>query len=332
MLMSREVRLKSRPATLPTMADFELATVALDDPDEGEVQVQNLWMSVDPYMRGRMVDRPSYVPPFELAQPLQGAAVGKVVASRHPRFKEGDIVRTMLGWREAFNASAGVIQKIELGSLPPQAFLSIAGGPGLAAYVGLLKIAELKPGDVVFVSAASGAVGSLVCQIAKIKGHTVIGSTGGADKCRYLEELGVDHVIDYQTTRDIAAALRAAAPNGIDVYFDNVGGAHLEAAIDAARPFARIALCGMIAQYNGEPSEGPRNILLAVAKRLTLKGFVINDHLAQLAELASEVSGWIAAGRLKSRETVAEGIDRAPEAFLRLFSGDKIGKMLVKLV
>jgi NADPH-dependent curcumin reductase CurA len=329
--VSREIRLKARPTGLPTKDDFELASVELKAPAEGEVQVRNLWMSVDPYMRARMIDRPSYVPPFQLGQPLQGAAVGEVVASRYPAFKSGDIVRSMFGWRESFNAPAKVIEKIDLRGLPMQTFLGAAGGPGLAAYVGLLKIAELKDGDVVFVSAASGAVGSIVCQIAKIKGHTVIASTGGTDKCVYLEELGVDHIIDYKATKDIPAALRNAAPHGIDVYFDNVGGAHLEAAIEVARPFARFALCGMISQYNGEAPAGPRNILLAVSKSLTLKGFVINDHFQLMGELANQIAVWFAAGKLNARESVAEGIDSAPEAFLKLFSGDKIGKMLVRL-
>jgi NADPH-dependent curcumin reductase CurA len=182
--VSREIRLKARPTALPTMDNFELASVELKAPANGEVQVRNLWMSVDPYMRARMIDRPSYVPPFQLGQPLQGAAVGEVVASRYPAFKSGDIVRSMFGWRESFNAPAKAIEKIDLRGLPMQTFLGAAGGPGLAAYVGLLKVAELKDGDVVFVSAASGAVGSIVCQIAKIKGHTVIASTGGARQVR----------------------------------------------------------------------------------------------------------------------------------------------------
>ena len=228
--------------------------------------MKNLWMSVDPYMRGRMTDRESYVPPFELGKVMQGGATGEVVASNNPNFKPGDVVSSMLGWREAFTAdpAAAMLQKIETHGLPLQAFLGVAGMPGLTAYVGLLKIAAMKEGETVFVSAAAGAVGQIVCQIAKIKGGTVIGSAGGAEKCAYLKQIGVDHVIDYKEEKNLTAALAKAAPRGIDVYFDNVGGDHLVAALNAARPFARFALCGAIAQYNDTtPPPGPSNLNLA---------------------------------------------------------------------
>ncbi len=250
MVTSREIRLKSRPVGMPSAENFELATVTVPDPAPGEVQVKNIWMTVDPYMRGRMVDRASYVPPFQLGEPLQGGAIGEIAASNDPRLKRGDLVSTMFGWRESFNAPAANVQKLDTVGLPPQAFLGVAGMPGLTAWVGLLKIAVLKPGDVVFVSAAAGAVGSVVCQIAKIKGHTVIGSAGGADKGAFLKQIGVDHVIDYKATGNLTEALVQGTPNGIDVYFDNVGGEHLEAALAAANQFARFALCGMISQYN----------------------------------------------------------------------------------
>jgi len=196
MIASREIRLKSRPIGMPTADNFELVSVPVPDPAPGEVQVKNLWMTVDPYMRGRMIDRPSYVPPFKLGEALQGGAIGEVAASNDPALKPGDIVSTIFGWREVFNAPASTVQKLETFGLPPQAFLGVAGMPGLTAWVGLTKIAALKPGDVVFVSAAAGAVGSVVCQIAKIKGHTVIGSAGGAAKGDFLKQIGVDHVID----------------------------------------------------------------------------------------------------------------------------------------
>jgi NADPH-dependent curcumin reductase CurA len=332
MTTSREVRLKSRPEGMPQPGNFEVASVDLPDPGAGEVQVKNLYMSVDPYMRGRMYDRPSYVPPFQIGEALQGGAVGEVVASNDASLKVGDIVQSMLGWRERYNAPAAAVQKIDTQGLPPQAFLGVAGMPGMTAYVGLLKIAALKEGDVVFVSAAAGAVGSVVCQIAKLKGHTVIGSAGGDEKAAFLREIGVDHVIDYKKTPDLTAALKEAAPKGIDVYFENVGGEHLEAALEAAKPFARFAMCGMISQYNAtEPPKGPSNIMYVVGKRIKMEGFIVSDHFGMLPEFLKDMSEWIGSGRFKWRETVDEGIDAAPGAFLKLFKGENLGKMLVKL-
>jgi NADPH-dependent curcumin reductase CurA len=332
MVTSREIRLKSRPVGMPGAENFELATVTVPDPAPGEVQVKNIWMTVDPYMRGRMVDRASYVPPFQLGEPLQGGAIGEIAASNDPRLKRGDLVSTMFGWRESFNAPAANLQKLETFGLPPQAFLGVAGMPGLTAWVGLLKIAALKPGDVVFVSAAAGAVGSVVCQIAKIKGHTVIGSAGGAAKGAFLKQIGVDHVIDYKATANLTEALLQAAPNGLDVYFDNVGGEHLEAALTAANRFARFALCGMISQYNvaGMPA-GPRNLMFAVGKSLRLEGFIVSNHFNLLPEFQKDMSGWMREGKLTWKETVENGIENAPAAFLKLFKGENLGKMLVKL-
>ncbi len=332
MTTSREIRLKSRPTGVPTAANFELASVDLPAPGPGEVQVRNSWMTVDPYMRGRMNDVQSYVPPFQIGEALQGGAVGEVIASNDPSYKVGDSVQSMFGWREAFNAPAGVIQPLDTHGLPPQAFLGVAGMPGLTAYVGLLKTASLKDGDVVFVSAAAGAVGQIVCQIAKLKGHTVIGSAGGAEKVAYLKELGVDHVIDYKAEPDLTAALMRAAPGGIDVYFENVGGAHMEAALMAAKPFARFALCGMISQYNAtDMGDGVRGLIMAVGKQLRLEGFIVSSHFDMMPAFVTEMSGWIAQGKVKWRETVEEGIDKAPDAFLKLFKGENLGKMLVKL-
>jgi NADPH-dependent curcumin reductase CurA len=332
MTKSREIRLKSRPAGAPQLENFELATVDLAPPAPGQAQVKNLYMSVDPYMRGRMSDRPSYVPPFEIGAALQGGAVGEVVASSDDALKPGDLVSSMFGWREAFNADAKQLQKIEPHGLPPQAFLGVAGMPGLTAYVGLTRIAEMKAGDIVFVSAAAGAVGQIACQVARIKGCTVIGSAGGADKAAYVKSLGVDAVIDYKAEPDLKAALRRAAPKGIDVYFENVGGAHLEAALDSARIGARFALCGMIAGYNNEkPEPGPSNLMLIIGKRLRLQGFIVSDHFDLAPAFVKAVSGWIKSGELTYRETVDDGIEAAPGAFLKLFSGENMGKMLVKL-
>jgi len=255
-----------------------------------------------------------------------------VIASNDPAFKAGDAVQSFFGWREAFNAPAAIVQKLDTYGLPPQAFQGVAGMPGLTAYVGLLKIAALKDGDVVFVSAAAGAVGQVVCQIAKLKGHTVIGSAGGAEKAAWLKEIGVDHVIDYKAEPDLTAALLRAAPDGIDVYFENVGGAHMEAALMAAKPFGRFALCGMISQYNAtDLGPGVRGLIMAVGKQLRLEGFIVSSHTDMQADFIRDMSAWIASGKIKWQETVEEGVENAPTAFLKLFKGENLGKMLVKL-
>jgi NADPH-dependent curcumin reductase CurA len=332
MTRSREIRLVNRPIGMPRPADFELATVDLPDPGAGEVQVKNLFMSVDPYMRGRMYDRPSYVPPFELGKALQGGAVGEVVASNADGLKPGDLVNSMYGWREGYTAPAAHLQKIEAHGLPPQVFLGVAGMPGMTAWAGLTQVTGVKEGETVFVSAASGAVGQTVVQIAKIKGATVIGAAGGPEKCAWVKEIGADHVIDYKAEGDLTAALARLAPKGVHVYFDNVGGAHLEAALNAARPFARFAECGMIEVYNDEsPRPGPSNISMIVGKRLRVQGFIVSDFMDRQGEFAAEMAGWIKDGRIKWKETIDEGIEAAPNAFLKLFSGENFGKMLVKL-
>ena len=328
----REIRLKSRPNGLPTADNFELATVDLAAPGAGEVQVKNLWMTVDPYMRGRMNDVKSYSAPFALGQAMDGGAIGEVTASNSPSLQVGDLVQSGFGWREGFTASADKVQKLDPRGLPPQAFLGAAGMPGLTAYAGLLKVAALKDGDVVFVSGAAGAVGSMVAQIAKAKGHTVIGSAGGADKIAFLKSIGVDHTIDYKAEPDLNAALAAAAPNGIDVYFDNVGGAHLEAALNAANLFARFAICGMISIYNAmTPEPGPSNLAQLIGKNIRMEGFIVSHHFGLMPQFIDELSGWASAGKVTWKETIFEGIEKAPDAFLGLFSGENLGKMLVKL-
>jgi len=328
----REIRLKSRPSGLPTADNFELASVDLPAPGDGEVQVRNLWMTVDPYMRGRMNDVKSYAPPFALGKAMDGGAIGEVVASNSPSLKVGDLVQSGFGWREGFVTGADKVQKLDPRGLPPQAFLGAAGMPGLTAYAGLLKVAALKDGDVVFVSGAAGAVGSMVAQIAKAKGHTVIGSAGGADKVAFLKEIGVDHVIDYKAETDLNAALAAAAPNGIDVYFDNVGGAHLEAALNAANLFARFAICGMISIYNAtRPEPGPSNLAQLIGKNIRMEGFIVSHHFDLMPKYIDDLSGWVKAGKVTWKETVFEGIEKAPDAFIGLFSGENLGKMLVKL-
>lgn len=328
----KEIRLKSRPVGVPTRDNFETATVELRDPGPGEIQVKNLWMTVDPYMRGRMNDVKSYAPPFQLGKVMDGGAIGEVTASNDPSLKTGDLVQSGYGWREGFTAPANTVQKLDPRGLPVQAFLGAAGMPGLTAYAGLLRVAALKEGDVVFVSGAAGAVGSMVCQIAKAKGHKVIGSAGGADKVAFLKEIGVDHAIDYKAEKDLTKAVLAGAPDGIDVYFDNVGGEHLEAALNAARPFARFAICGMISMYNAtEPPPGPRNLALLIGKNIRMEGFIVSHHADLLPKFVEDLSGWVKDGKVTWRETVFEGIDKAPDAFLGLFSGQNTGKMLVKL-
>ena len=332
MTVSREVRLKSRPVGLPTADNFETVQVNLPDPAPGETQVRNTWMTVDPYMRGRMNDVRSYTPPFALGEAMTGGAIGEVIASNDPSLMPGDLVSSNFGWREAFNAPAAQLQKIDPQGLPPQAFLGIAGMPGLTAYAGLIRVAELKSDDIVFVSGAAGAVGSVVCQIARLRGHTVIGSAGGPEKVAFLKEIGVDHAIDYKAVPDLTQAVMQAAPSGIDVYFENVGGAHMEAALIAARPFGRFALCGMISQYNAVGGmAGIQNLAAAVGKQLTLRGFIVSTHWDLQSEWIRTLSGWAAAGQITWRETVREGIGAAPEAFIGLFRGENLGKMLVRL-
>lgn len=331
----REIRLAARPAGEPGPEHFSLAEVEARAPGPGEVLVRNTWMSVDPYMRGRMVDRPSYVPPFQLGQALQGGAVGEVLESNAEGFAKGDLVESMFGWREGFTAPAAQVQKLPALNAPPQAFLGVLGMPGLTAYAGLLRIGKPKPGEVVFVSGAAGAVGSLVCQIAKLKGCTVVGSAGSDEKCAWLKAAGVDAVVNYKKAAaegGLLQAVRQAAPNGIDIYFDNVGGEHLEVALEVARPFARFVECGMISRYNDEaPTPGPGNLIYIVGKSLTVQGFIVFQFADMREDFHREVGQWVAEGKIRWEETVREGIEAAPEAFLDLFRGANTGKMLVKL-
>ena len=329
---TRQIHLARRPRGAPSKEDFTLVAVELPEPQPGEVQVRNTWMSVDPYMRGRMDDGPSYAAPWQIGGPADGMALGEVTASDADGFEVGDLVLSNLGWREAFTAPAAAVERLDSNGMPPEAFLGIAGIPGLTAWAGLLQVADLQNGDVVFVSGAAGAVGSVVCQIAKAKGHTVIGSAGGAAKTAFLKDIGVDHVIDYKTDKRINSALRAVAPDGIDVYFDNVGGSHLEAAIGNAREFARFAICGMITVYNNtEPTPAPRNLALVMGKSIRMQGFLVSTYYDRKPELIAEIARLYAEGKMSMRNTVYEGLENAPRAFLGLFTGDNVGKMLVKL-
>lgn len=332
MVRAREIRLKSRPEGLPQAANFELAERELPALGANEVLVKNLWMSVDPYMRGRMYDRPSYVPPFALGETLQGGAIGEIVESNDPNLKPGDLVESSNGWRDYFVSYGGGVQKLPNENVPPQAYLGVLGMPGVTAYSGMKRIGEPKEGQTLFVSGAAGAVGSLVCQMGKIWGLNVIASAGSDEKIAWLKSVGVDAAINYKTCGNLTEALKAAAPKGIDIFFDNVGGDHLEAALEVARPFARFIECGMISAYNDtEPTPGPRNMTYIVGKRIRMQGFIVIDYWDMKPEFQREATQWIKDGRVKWEETVENGIENAPAAFLKLFSGANIGKMLVKL-
>lgn len=332
-MKSKEIRLAARPVGEPKDSDFELAEVDVPSPGKGEFLVRNIWMSVDPYMRGRMMDRESYVPPFQIGEALQGGAIGQVIESNNDAFAKGDYVNSMNGWREFYVSDGTLVNKIDPAMGPIEANLGVLGMPGMTAYAGLFKVADLKDGENVFVSAASGAVGAVVCQLAKAHGCYVVGSAGSDEKCKWLEEVaGIDKAINYKTCGDLDAAVRDAFPKGIDVYFENVGGAHLQAAINYMNPFARAALCGMIEQYNDtEPRPGPNNLIQIVGKSLRLQGFIVSNHLDIIPEFYAEMSKLIASGKMNWEQTVEEGIENAPKAFLNLFSGANFGKMLVKV-
>jgi len=330
---STEVRLAARPHGWPTAETFEITQVEVGDPEPGQLLVRNLIMSVDPYMRGRMDDRPSYMPPFQVGQALDGGAVGEVVESTVDGFKPGDTVLHGLGWREYALVDARKVAKLDPSVAPLGTFLGVLGMTGLTAYAGLLRTAEFKPGDVVFVSSAAGAVGQVVGQLAKLKGAAkVIGSAGTPAKVAFLrDELGFDAAFDYHDG-SIREQLRAAAPEGIDVYFDNVGGDHLEAAISAINVHGRIAVCGMISVYNAtEPTPAPRNLAQIIGKRLTIRGMLVGDHGDLREAFVKDVAPLVAAGQIKAPEVVFEGLEKAPEAFLAMLRGDSIGKNLVRI-
>ncbi|MGK5741859.1 NADP-dependent oxidoreductase [Micromonospora sp. URMC 103] len=329
---NREIHLASRPHGWPTAENFRLVETDVPEPGPGQLLVRNRYMSVDPYMRGRMNDVKSYVPPFALDAPLDGGAVGEVVAGEAEGFAPGDTVLHGLGWREYALVDAASARKVDPDLAPVTAYLGVLGMVGLTAYAGLLEVAGMRPGETVFVSAAAGAVGSLVGQIAKLRGATrVVGSAGSPAKVARLEALGFDAAFDYHDG-PVRDSLKAAAPEGIDVYFDNVGGDHLEAAISALRPHGRVAICGMIAQYNdAEPPAAPRNLSLVIGKRLTLRGFLVGDHAGLRDEFVREMAGWLREGRVSYDETVVDGIANAPAAFLGLLRGENLGKMLVRL-
>lgn len=330
-LTSREIRLASRPKGHPAADDFALAQVELGSPEEGQVLVRNLYMSVDPYMRGRMNDMKSYVPPFELGKALEGSAVGEVIESRAAEFKPGDIVVSFLGWREYFIARPQELRFVGRDIQPLSVYLGVLGMPGMTAWAGL-QLVDVKASDVVYISGAAGAVGSVAGQLAKLRGCHVIGSAGSPEKIAFLrDECGFDSAFDYKTG-PIREQLNRAAPDGIDVYFDNVAGEALEAALACLRVNGRIIACGAISVYNEQVlRRGPSNLFNVITKRLTMKGLIVTDWLDRQAEFEKEVGGYLREGKLKHKETIVEGIDRAVDAFMGLFQGQNVGKMVVKL-
>jgi NADPH-dependent curcumin reductase CurA len=328
---SREIRLVARPHGTPSPSDFELADVELPDPAEGEVLVRNAYVSVDPYMRGRMNDTKSYVSSFELGRPLTGGAVGQVVASRNDRWDEGTWVVHDLGWREAAVCDGRGMRAIDPSVAPISAALGVLGMPGVTAFVGIVDIADVREDDTVFVSAAAGAVGCIAAQLARVRGARVVGSAGTAEKVAWLGELGLDGVFDYTAT-PTKEALSELAPGGIDVYFDNVGGDTLEAAIGAMNLRGRIVACGAVSRYNAtEALPGPRNMFMVVTKRLRLQGFIVTDHYDRFPAFLAEVGPRVADGTIRYRETVVDGIEHAPDAFIGMLRGANIGKMLVRV-
>ena len=330
----REVRLAARPHGWPTAENFEVAEVTVGEPGPGQVVVRNLFVSVDPYMRGRMDDRESYLPPFKVGEALDGGAVGEVVASGSDAVPVGAVVLHGKGWREFAVLGADMVRVVDPEAAPTlSAYLGVLGTTGLTAYVGLLDIARFQPGETVFVSGAAGAVGSIAGQIARQRGaKRVVGSVGSAAKVAHvIDDLGFDAAFNYKDG-PVAEQLRAAAPDGIDVYFDNVGGGHLEAAIGSLRKYGRVAMCGAIAQYNDTaPPAAPRNLAAAIGKELNLRGFIVMNHYDRMPEFIAEMGCWVREGLIAWQETVVDGIENAPEAFLGLLRGENTGKMVIRL-
>ena len=330
---NKQIRLASRPSGWVTEDNFTLTEEALPEPGDGQLLVRNIFMSVDPYMRGRMNDRKSYVPPFQIGEVLQAGAVGQVVSSNSADYAEGDYVTGMFGWENYSVTDGAQIRKVDAGPAPLSYHLGILGMPGLTAYAGLFKVAEAQPEESVFVSAASGAVGSVVGQLAKIHGCRVAGCAGSDDKVALLkDELGYDAAFNYKNSQSINDSIAEVCPDGIDVNFENVGGEIFEAALWNMRDYGRVALCGMISNYNDEQLQpGPRGMFVIIGRRLRIQGFIVTDHMDLTQEYATKVSGWMAEGKLKYRETIAEGIENAPGAFISMLKGGNTGKQIVAL-
>jgi len=329
----RRVVLARRPPAEPAETDFRIEEVSMPEPGPGQALVRVIYMSLDPYMRGRMRDVASYAPPVGIGEVMTGGTVGEVVKSNHPGLKVGDIVEDRLGWQEYATGGAASMHKVDPSLAPISTANGVLGMPGMTAYFGLLEVGQPKPGETIVVSAASGAVGQVVGQIGKIMGCRVVGIAGGAKKCAFVkDELGFDACVDYKAGNDLDAALRAVCPNGIDVYFDNVGGEVSDAVLRNINFFGRVALCGSISQYNATtPPIGPRLLGTFVGKRVRAQGFIVTDFANKYEPAMRQMGDWIRSGKLKYREDIVEGIDKAPRAFIGLLRGENFGKMLVKM-
>ncbi|WP_069160728.1 NADP-dependent oxidoreductase [Nocardia altamirensis] len=329
---SREIQLAARPTGAPTAEHFALVARPIQELADGQVLVRNTWMSVDPYMRGRMDDRPSYIAPFQLGEALEGSAVGEVIASKAASLPVGSTVTHFAGWREYVVLDAETATPVDTSLAAAHHYLGALGTTGLTAYAALTDVAPVKPGDTVFISAAAGAVGSVAGQIAKALGAAkVIGSAGGPAKTRLLlDEFGFDAAIDYRAG-DLAGQLAAAAPDGIDVYLDSVGGEHLRVAVDAMRPKGRVALVGAISGYNGATAEPGPDLYKAATREVSLRGMLVSSYFPIFGDYIAKAAAWLADGTIRTTETVYEGLDQAPAAFLGVLSGANTGKMLVRL-
>ncbi len=328
---NKRVVLASRPTGWVTEDNFRIESVPAPKPKDGEVLVKNLWLSLDPYMRGRMNDAKSYAAKQELGEVMIGGTVGEVIESRNPKFKAGDLVLGMFGWQQYGLSNGAGLNKIDASRVPMSAFLGVLGMPGVTAWVGLLDICQPKAGETVVVSAASGAVGSVVGQIGKLKGCRAVGIAGGKAKCDYVvKELGFDACVDYKAGK-LSDDLKAAVPNGIDCYFENVGGEILDAALRRMNAFSRIAVCGLISQYNVTEPYGVKNFASILTNRIKVQGFIVSDRMELWAKALPELIGWVASGKIKYRESVAQGLENAPRAFIGLLKGENLGKQLVKL-
>ncbi len=330
-LVNHKFTLAARPVGLPKRTDWDYVEETVREPNEGEVLIQVLFISLDPAMRGWMNQSRSYVPPVAIGEVMRALALGKVVASRNPLFPTGKHVSGTFGVQEYFISDGKGLTEIDPHLAPLPTFLSALGMTGMTAYFGLLETGQPQPGDTVVVSAA-GAVGAIVGQIAKIKGCRTVGIAGGANKCRYLvTDLGFDAAIDYKS-EDVVAALRKSCPAGMNVYFDNVGGDILDAALANLARGARIVICGAISQYNNTgPVQGPRNYMSLLVNRATMKGMLVFDYASRYAEAVREIAGWMAAGKLKAREDIVEGLQTFPDTLVRLFDGENFGKLILKI-
>ena len=331
---SKYVALKEYiPMGNPSLSHFDLKSETISLKNNDEVLVTNKWISVDPYMRARMTERKNYKPPFEIGKPMEGTAIGEIIESKSNNFKKGDFVLSEFGWRDNFIANSESLKKINPINVPIQTYLGPLGFTGHTAYIGLFRIAKIKQNQTILVSSAAGSVGSTVCQIAKILGCKVIASTGSDEKVEWLKkEIGVDHAFNYKKIDNLVLHFKDICPEGFDIYFDNVGGDFLEAAIFRMKNFGRIVICGRISQMNAtSPGEGLKNMAHVLVKRLTIKGFLIFDHYDDFKDFENDMSNWIINEKIKWRETIVEGIENSPQAFLDLLNGKNIGKMIVKI-